>query len=134
MVKFLTQEWIDEFKSVVNSSQEYAEAAKTWEGDFLFVVERVGEEPTTYYVDLWHGKAKECYLVTEDRKSPGEVEYEWKGDIKDWMEIIEGRLDPIKGLMTRKFKLKGNYSKILKAANAAKKLVACASQVPTEFE
>ncbi|MHA1166653.1 MAG: SCP2 sterol-binding domain-containing protein [Candidatus Hodarchaeales archaeon] len=133
MVKFLTQEWIDEFKTIVNSNQEYAEAAKTWEGDFLFVVEGVGEEPVFYYVDLWHGKAKDCYLVTEDKKTPDKVEFEWKGDIKHWKALIEGKLDPIKGLMTRKFKLKGNKGKILRASKAAKVLVACASKVPTEF-
>ena len=36
MAKFGTQEWYDIYKEEINNSKAYEEAAKTWEGDFLF--------------------------------------------------------------------------------------------------
>jgi len=50
-----SEEWIKLFMEQVNVNKNYEEAAKTWEGDFLFVVEPDTElkEPSTYYVDLW---------------------------------------------------------------------------------
>jgi len=38
MARFPSDEWIKMFKNKINESREYEEAAKTWEGDFLFVV------------------------------------------------------------------------------------------------
>ena len=135
MVKFLTDEWIQEFKSVVNASEKYEEAAKTWEGDFLFVVEDKENEKTyTYYIDLWHGKCRNAYLVTEDKQPPEEVEFTYSGNLENWKNLTQGQIDPIKGLMTRKFKLKGNMAKVLKATKAAKELVNCSASVPTEFD
>ncbi|MFX0095148.1 MAG: SCP2 sterol-binding domain-containing protein [Candidatus Hodarchaeota archaeon] len=40
-----------------------------------------------------------------------------------WIKVLKGELNPIKALMTRKLKLKGNMSKALKASKAAKELV-----------
>ena len=38
MVRFPSDEWIKTFKEELNKSKNYEEVAKTWEGDFLFVV------------------------------------------------------------------------------------------------
>ncbi|MFW9991376.1 MAG: SCP2 sterol-binding domain-containing protein [Candidatus Odinarchaeota archaeon] len=135
MVKFLTEDWILDYKDVLNASEAYAEAAKDWEGDFFFIVTDAPDGKThTYYIDLWHGKARDAYLVTDDKKPEKDPEYHYKGSYENWIEVVEGRLDPIKGLMVRKFHLKGNMAKVLKATKAAKELVACAAKVPTEFE
>ena len=44
-----------------------------------------------------------------------------------------GEIDPIKGLLTRKFKLTGSMMKIMRYTRAAAELVKTASKVPTEF-
>ncbi|MHA2298357.1 MAG: SCP2 sterol-binding domain-containing protein [Candidatus Hodarchaeales archaeon] len=136
MAKFLTDEWIKEYKEVVNASKTYEEAAATWEGDFYFTVTDVGENKETVklYMDLWHGKARDAFLVTEDKKPPKDPEFEYSGPYDNWLLLLDGKIDPIKGLMTRKFKLKGNYAKVLKATKAAKELVACSRDVQTEYD
>ncbi|RLI80979.1 sterol carrier protein [Archaeoglobales archaeon] len=133
MPKFFSQEWIDKFVEAINSNEEYEKAAKDWEGDFLFVVEPDGEleEPKYAYIDLYHGKAREGYVVED----PSQVKtaFEFSGKFSDWKKLLAGEIDPIKGLVTRKFKLKGNMAMVMRYTKAAKLLVECTKQVETEF-
>ena len=39
MAKFPSEEWIKLYMEQLNANKSYEEAAKTWEGDFLFVVQ-----------------------------------------------------------------------------------------------
>jgi len=117
----------------VNANKNYEEAAKNWEGDFLFVVEADEQlkEPATFYLDLWHGKCRGVALVRagEDKKAA----FIYSGPYGNWKKLINKQIDPIQGLLTGKFKLKGDMIKVLRAVRAAKELVETAGKVPTEF-
>lgn len=132
--QFLTKEWIDEYKEVINNSPSYKEAAKTWEGDFLFVIKPDGplDKEVTYYIDLWHGDCRGVDLVEEGKPAP-ETEFQYVGKYSEWLKVIRGELDPIKGILTRKFKLVGNKGKVMRATKAAKELVNSAQKVDTVF-
>ena len=70
MVRFPSNEWIRTFKEELNKSKSYEEVAKTWEGDFLFVItpdEELKKE-VVFYVDLWHGKCRDAYLADEKKQ------------------------------------------------------------------
>jgi putative sterol carrier protein len=133
MPKFFSDEWIEAYKNAINESKEYEEAAKDWEGDFLFVVEPDEElkEPMYAYIDLYHGKAREAYRV--DDPSKVKAAYEFRGKYSDWKKLLAGEIDPIKGLVTGKFKLKGNMAMVMKYAKAAQILVDLTKKVGTEF-
>jgi putative sterol carrier protein len=135
MVKFGTDEWIAKFVSTLNDNEAYAEAAETWEGDFLFIVwsnkEAGIDEEIVMWMDLWHGKCRGYELLpTRDAK---ETAFIYEGELTNWQEIIEGRLDPIKALLTRKMKLTGDRAKVMRATRAAKELVRTAQMIKTEF-
>jgi putative sterol carrier protein len=49
------------------------------------------------------------------------------------VKLINGKIGPIRGLLTRKFKLTGNMAKIMRYTRAASELVSTTSKVPTEF-
>jgi putative sterol carrier protein len=132
-ILFATDAWIKRFHEEVNHSQAYREAAKTWEGDFYFIVEPEGAltEPVYMYMDLWHGESREAFVTQEPAaRSP---EFIIGAPVSTWKEVIELRLDPMKGLMTRKLKLKGNMAKIMRAVKAANELVRCTTRIPTDF-
>ena len=133
MPKFPSEEWVAEFHDAVNGSEAYAKAAENWEGDFYFVVEPEGEmsEEAILYIDLWHGKSRAASLVADrSEKSP---EFVISAPVSVWKKVIEGKLDPIQGMMTRQLKLRGNMVKIMKAVKAAKELVNCCTMVESEF-
>jgi hypothetical protein len=54
-IKFPSDAWIKALMEDLNKSEAYAEAAKTWEGDFYFIVDPGGTlgKTTILYMDLW---------------------------------------------------------------------------------
>jgi putative sterol carrier protein len=132
MVKFPSDEWIKIFKEKLNESKTYEEVAKEWEGDFLFIItpdEELKEE-VVFYVDLWHGKCREAYLV----KGKKNAAFEFKGPYSNWKKVINKDLDPIRGLIRGMFTVEGDSKIILDQSKAAQELVNTASTIPVEFE
>ena len=133
MAAFASDEWLQAFHEVINSSKAYEDAAKTWEGDFYFIVEPEGSQPKTIYmyVDLWHGKSRKAIIVKD--ASERQPEFIISAPPSVWKKVVEKKLDPIQGLITRQLKLKGNLAKIMRAVKAAQELVNCTTKVQTEF-
>ena len=134
--RFPSQEWVNALKDAINTSEAYREAAKTWEGDFFFVIEpddtTTLQAPVTLYMDLWHGECRDAYVV-EDPQRHKQPEFVITAPYRTWKRVVTGELDPIQAMMTRQLKLKGNLVKIMRSVKAAHELVRCCTLVPTEF-
>ncbi len=131
--KFPSDEWIKELSSKLNASEAYEKSAKDWEGDFVFVVEPDDAYDTTayLYLGLYHGKSPDAAeLAAQDER---ETEFVLRAPFGNWRKVIEGELDPIQGMMTRKLKVQGNMMKIMRYPKAAKEIVTCCALVPTDF-
>jgi putative sterol carrier protein len=131
-LKFGQEEWVQAYIEKLNANEAYAEAAATWEGDFLFVVLPDGglEEEIRFYVDLYHGKARSGRQVLPDEEV--DAAYVFTGKWGMYSLLIDGKLDPLKGLVQGKFKLKGNMGMVMRAVKAAKQLVETIKMVDTE--
>jgi len=133
MPLFGTEEWIKAYVEKLNSNQAYAEAASSWEGDFVFIVRKDGplDEDMYFWIDLWHGKARDWKVL----ESPDDVDsaFTFEGPYTNYVKLAKGELDPIQGLMTRKFKLKGNMAKVMRAVKAANELVRTITLTDTEY-
>ena len=132
-IPFPSDEWVKALMVKINESEAYRSAAKTWEGDFYFIVEPGGslKERVILYMDLWHGECREAFVAPdESAKNP---EFRISAPLSAWKQVITKQLDPIQAMMTRRLKLKGNMMKIMRAVKAAQELVNCCTQVPTEF-
>lgn len=130
---FPSEEWMEALVQEVNGSQAYRDAARDWEGDFYFIVEPEGtlEDTVIYYMDLWHGECRSACVVTDEKEK--DPEFRIRAPLSKWRRVIEKRLDPIQGMITRQLRLEGNLMKIMKAPRAAMELVNCCTLVPTEF-
>ena len=132
-IMFATDEWAKVLQTKLNRSEAYKKAAAKWEGDFYFVVEKGGGVPEDVYMylDLWHGEARDAYLeVDPSSKKPA---FTLQAPLEIWKGVLEKKIDPIRGIMTRQLQLKGNMMKIMKAPKAATELVECAASVDTEW-
>ncbi len=130
---FPSPEWVEQLKTEINRSEAYANSGKTWEGDFHFIIEPGGPitERFTLYLDLWHGKCRDAYPVTEEGgKQP---EFVIAGTLDTYRAIFNKKLDPIQSLMTRKLKLQGNMGKIMRAVKATLDLVNCCGMIETVY-
>jgi putative sterol carrier protein len=147
MVKFGTQEWVDQYVDAINSNEAYAKAADWWEGDFVFQVDPHGglTEQLRLWIGLHHGKCTGCKILKEDDEvkllekgesaadHPFAVEYIYAARIDVWEKIMKKELDPIRALLSGQAKLTGDMAKVLRATDAAKELVVSASTIETEF-
>jgi len=132
-LKFPSDEWIKELTHQLNSSESYEKSAKGWEGDFVFIVEpdETYADTTCMFLGLRDGKSTgAALLASEDER---EAEFVLRAPFNVWRQVIEGKLDPIQGMMTHKLKLKGNMMKIMRYPRAAKEIIACCASVETEF-
>jgi putative sterol carrier protein len=132
-IMFATDEWAKALMQAVNSSEAYAKAAANWEGDFYFITTAgQGIAKDTYlYLDLWHGKARDAYLVEDPSQKA--TAFELRAPVDVWRKVLEKKIDPIRGIMSSQLKLKGNMMTVLKSPKAATELVACAMKVDTEW-
>jgi putative sterol carrier protein len=131
ILRFPSDEWIHVFKEELNKNQTYQEVAKDWEGDFLFVItpdEELKKE-VVFYIDLWHGKCRDAYLV----KGEKHAKFVFKGPYSNWKKVIRKELDPIRGLIRGLFTVDGDSRVILDQAKAAQELVNTASKIPVVF-
>lgn len=132
-IPFPSDEWIKNLSAHLNSSAAYEKSAKDWEGDFVFVVESDDTYPHTAYLflGLHHGKSTGAGLLEDMDSFHGG--YVIRAPFKRWRQVIEGKLDPIQGMMTRQLKLTGNMMMIMRYPKAAKEIVACTTLIPTDF-
>ncbi|MGH2705600.1 MAG: SCP2 sterol-binding domain-containing protein [Actinomycetota bacterium] len=136
MPLFPSEAWFREYGEQVNSSGAYAEAASAWEGDVTLVVKAqpdAGLSRDVYaWLDLWHGKCREVRYDVEAEEGE-RAKFLIRAPYRRWKQVIRGELDPIKGMMQGKLKLKGDLSTIVRFINAAHELVNLAGRVPTQF-
>jgi putative sterol carrier protein len=133
-LKFPSDAWIKELSHQLNESAAYEKSAKDWEGDFVFVVEPDQAYDNTAYLflGLYHGKSPDAAMVTSEGER--EAEFTLRAPFSVWRRVIEGKLDPIQGMMTKKMKVQGNMMKIMRYPKAAKEIVSCCALVSTDFD
>ena len=131
--RFPSDEWIKELSRQLNASEAYERAARDWEGDFVFIIEADASlSQTAYlYLNLYHGKSPSAMQMPslEGKK----IAYVLSAPFAAWRSVIEGKLDPIQGMMTRKLRVQGNMMQIMRYPKAAKEIVSCCALVPTDF-
>jgi putative sterol carrier protein len=134
--EFPSADWFDEYVKRVNGSPEYREAAATWEGDVAYVFEPEPDkgvpEEIWAWLDLWHGTCRDHkYGLTAEEGLRSR--FIIRAPYTRWKEVITKELDPIKGMMQGKLKLKGDLPTIIRYVKAANELVNLAASVPTRF-
>lgn len=135
MARFPSDEWFAAYVDRINASADYREAAATWEGELAFVFQaepdRNVPDDIWGWLDLWHGECRAGRLVSaqEGEQAP----YVILAPYSRWKQVLGGDLDPIKGMMQGKLKLRGDLPTILRYVRAANELVQLTMSVPTEF-
>jgi putative sterol carrier protein len=132
-LKFPSDEWIKELSRLLSASASYERSAKNWEGDFIFISEpdETRDDESYLFLGLYHGKSTgAAMLESEDER---EAQFVIRAPFGAWRQVIEGRLDPIQGMMMRKLKLTGDMKMILRYVAAAKEIVSCCALIPTDF-
>jgi len=133
MARFPSAEWAELFRSALNANAEYADAARAWEGDILFLVSADPAAPkgAGIHLDLYHGTCRSAAYVEDPTKLASEFTY--AGKREDWARLLRGELDPVQAILKGTFRIGGNLPKLMRFTRAATLLASTAASVPSEF-
>jgi putative sterol carrier protein len=134
--EIFTHEWASLWADSINANQSYKKAAATWEGaiGMIMTPDSAMGIPAERIViaDLWHGDCRGARAATAAELE--ETPYLISAEPAAWRSVLDGKTDPIVGLMGGKLKLaKGGLFALLPYAKAAKELVRSAIGVETSF-
>ena len=132
--KFPSTEWLQGLEEKLNSDEKYAQVAKKWEGDLIFLIEPEGnlDEQLTFYLDLWHGACRSVDYNPAPEKYP-ETVFALTAKYNNITAILTGKLDPMTAMMTNKLKVKGNLGYMMRNVPTVLDFVRCAREVTTEI-
>jgi putative sterol carrier protein len=138
MHRFPSEEWTEAYKNALNNNRAYREAGKPWTFGAVAMIVRCDlslgiEHDVGMILDVHRGECRGARFV-ERIGDPEEAAFVIVASYERWRDVIEGRLDPIKGMMEGKLKLtKGHLPTIIRFIESSRQLVMSASRVPTEF-
>jgi putative sterol carrier protein len=122
----------------LNNDRAYREAGKPW--TFGSVAMIVRSDPANgiarnagMILDVHQGECRGARFV-EGVDDSVDAEFVIVASYARWKDVIERKLDPIKGMMEGKLKLvRGHLPTIIRFVEPARIVVASASKVPTDF-
>lgn len=132
---YFTPEWVALYEKSIKEDAEYKEVAKDWEGTVVLHVQakpEYGLDQDLYvFLDLWHGDCRSARIVP---KSVGEAgDFVITGTMDRWIQVGKKELDPVKGMMQGKLKLKGDLPTIVRNVRAASRLVDISASIGGKF-
>lgn len=132
---YFTPEWVTLFEKAVQEDAQYKEVAKAWEGSVVLHIQAkpdYGLDLDTYlFMDLWHGDCNYMKIVPAEAGKNGD--FVITGTIDRWITVGKGQLDPVKGMMQGKLKLKGDLPTIVRNVRAAMRLVGLSADVGGKY-
>jgi putative sterol carrier protein len=132
---FPSEEWVTAYGEAINANPEYRTGAADWtHGVVALVIKALPpllREDFGIWLDLDRGVCHEAKAVTpaDAAKAPFCI----AGEYAYWKQVIAKELDPIKGMMQGKLKLKGDLPTIVRAVRAAQELVNSSTMVDSRF-
>jgi len=132
---FPSDEWIQAFKEKLNTDEKYAHVARKWEGDIMFQIEADEQTPDSsiFYIDLWHGKCRDAFMVEEEHLTKLDPAYVLSSTYGNFIRVLQGELDPMQAMLTRKLKVKGSMAYMMRNVPVVLDFVRCAQEVETEY-
>ena len=132
--RFPSLEWLRGLEKKLNSDEKYAQVAKKWEGDLLFIIEPDGnlQNRLTFYLDLWHGACRSVDYNPDPEKYP-EPNFTLTSKYTNITAVLTGKLDPMTAMMTNKLKVKGSLGYMMRNVPTVLDFVRCAREVTLDI-
>ncbi len=133
MAQFPSAGWVQALSEKLNSDPKYAQIAHNWEGDMLFLVEPGGNlaQESRIYLDLWHGKCRNAYMVGEGG-APKAV-FTMRAPYGNFSRLLKGEIEPMQALLTRKLGVEGNMAVLMRNVPTVLDFVRCCREITDSF-
>ncbi len=137
-LRFPTEPWCAAFSTAINDNPAYQKHGKPWTfGKVAMVVTKDAslglEDDVAMVLDVHEGQCR-GYVYGQGIATVGDAPFVIVAPMARWREVIEGKLDPIKGMMEGKLKLTtGHLPTMIRFVESSRALVKSAEAVETEF-
>lgn len=130
---FPSESWTLAYKDALNACPAYADAAKTWTHGAIALAVRPAPEvglPDGYvvFLDVEGGRCRGAWRATAEEAAA--APFCITATYDRWVDVIQSRLDPIAGMVTRRLELRGSLVTMLRYVRSAQAMVRCAARVP----
>lgn len=137
--RFPSEEYVQAVMDVLNQDEQYAQIARNWEGDLVFVIEpdkgvNSTDLPMMLYFDLWHGKCREVRVIDPEFEEVPDAAFTLTAPQANYLQILQGELDPMQAMITRRLKVEGSMAYMLRNVPTVLDFVRCCSSVEIEVE
>ncbi|MBC8331638.1 MAG: SCP2 sterol-binding domain-containing protein [Anaerolineae bacterium] len=132
---FPSAEWLEALKAKLNSDEKYARVARNWEGDIMFNIEPGGgfAESLQLYIDLWHGTCRAVFVVDPAKDTELNPAYILSAPYDNFTRILDNQLDPMQAMITRKLRVQGSMSYMMRNVPVVLDFVRCAQELNSEY-
>jgi putative sterol carrier protein len=134
MPVFPSVAWAHAFKDAVNARPAFQEKAKGLTAEFVFHLTPEDGLTSDHFMHVRLDGGR-CVSV-EERDSAGDAgdgRFILRGPYGEWKRLLQGELDPVQAILTRRLEVKGSVSALMRYVGAAKELGAATGDVPTEY-
>ena len=99
----------------------------------LFHIEPNGaiKQDVIAYLDLWHGKCRQVRFLSMEE--PKEATIMLKAPYQNFLLVLNGSLDPMQALLTRKLGVKGSMTKLMGNVPTVLDFVRCCREITTGY-
>lgn len=134
-ITFPSNDWLQTFHNKLNADDQYARIAQKWEGDLMFQIEAGGPltEPIYFYLDLWHGKCREAFIIQAEKIQDYKPAFILTAPYENFKRLLKGELDPMQAMITRKLKVQGSMAYMMRNVPVVLDFVRCAKEIKSEF-
>lgn len=132
--RLMTDAWAKALQEVINTSKSYYDASTRWTAGALAFVMKASPEngypqDSAVLLDLYRGKCRMGRGLPV-AQAYEEAAFVLEGSYHSWMNVLEGRSQPIPMIVRGQLKLKkGALPRLLPFTRSAQELVKCAMQV-----
>jgi putative sterol carrier protein len=132
---FFSKEWVRAYQDAINNNPEYKNSALDWTYGVVALICKAQlpafPRDVGIWLDLDRGICREAKLVEpeEAAKAPFCI----TGEYARWKQVLRKELEPIKGMMQGKLKLKGDLPTIVRQVKSAEELVNSGQTLDTVF-
>ena len=134
-IKAFSPEFASAFKDEINKSSVYKQAGKGWKWTVGLVVEAEPDKnfpvARCVFMDLFDGEARAIKMVSDSEA--GKADFVITAPYSRWKQVMQKELDPTKGMMQGKLKLKGDLPTIVRYTRASQEMTECTTRIPVEF-
>jgi putative sterol carrier protein len=134
-IKAFSSEFAAALKDEINKSSTYKQAGKGWKWTVGLVVEAEPDRnfPVAkgVFMDLFEGEARAIKMVSD--AEAGKADFVITAPYSRWKQVMQKELDPTKGMMQGKLKLKGDLPTIVRYTRASQEMTECTTRIPVEF-